>query len=97
VAPTPVGLPRAENRVVLRQVKERQGQVLLNRVMRVGDTWTVPKGTQLVLSTGNAGGTELLLDGQAMPALGAFGSVRRDVMLDPDALNAASTARPPPQ
>jgi cytoskeleton protein RodZ len=99
VSPAP-----AENRVVLRlksdawiQVKERQGQVLLNRVMRAGDTWTVPKGTQLVLSTGNAGGTELLLDGQAMPALGAPGSVRRDVMLDPDALKAASTARPPPQ
>jgi cytoskeleton protein RodZ len=104
VAPTPVSPAPAENRVVLRlksdawiQVKERQGQVLLNRVMRAGDTWTVPKGTQLVLSTGNAGGTELLLDGQAMPALGAFGSVRRDVMLDPDALKAASTARPPPQ
>lgn len=71
VAPTPVSRPPAENRVVLRQVKERQGQVLLNRVMRAGDAWTVPKGTQLVLSTGNAGGTELLLDGQAIPAFGA--------------------------
>ncbi len=93
-----------EGRVVLRvkadawiQVKERQGPVLLNRVMRAGDSWPVPNGTQLMLSTGNAGGTELLVDGEAIPALGPAGAVRRDVALDPDALKGGSTARPAAQ
>ena len=94
----------ADDRIVLRftadawvQVKERRGPVLLNRVMRTGDTWPVPKGTQLLLSTGNAGGTELLVDGEPTPALGGAGAVRRDVALDPDALKAVSTGRPPAQ
>ena len=90
-----------ESRIMLRvkaeswiQVRERQGQVLLSRIMRAGDTWPVPVGTQLLLSTGNAGGTELLVDGEAIPALGGSGAIRRDVPLDPDALKGVSTARP---
>ncbi len=67
------------------------------RVMRAGDSWPVPNGTQLLLSAGNAGGTELLVDGQATPALGSAGAVRRDVPLDPDALKAISTGQPPAQ
>jgi cytoskeleton protein RodZ len=38
----------------------------------------------LLLTTGNAGGTDLLLDGLATPSLGASGTVRRDMPLDPD-------------
>ena len=93
-----------DGRVMLRvkadawiQVKERQGPVLLNRIMRAGDNWPVPKGTQLLLSTGNAGGTELLVDGEPIPALGPAGAIRRDVALDPDALKAVSTGRPQAQ
>lgn len=111
-APVPVAPPPGiaaaptvgESRVVLRlksdawiQVRERQGQVLLNRVMRGGETWPVPKGAQLLLTTGNAGGTELLVDGQSVPSLGAAGAVRRDVALEPDALKAGSTSRAQPQ
>ena len=94
----------SESRIMLRvkaeawiQVRERQGQVLLSRIMRAGDTWPVPSGTQLLLSTGNAGGTELLVDGEAIPALGGSGAIRRDVPLDPDALKGVSTARPAAQ
>ena len=93
-----------DSRVVLRlksdawiQVRERQGQVLLNRVMRSGETWPVPKGAQLLLTTGNAGGTELLVDGATVPSLGPAGVVRRDVVLDPDVLKAGSTQRPASQ
>jgi cytoskeleton protein RodZ len=67
------------------QVRERQGQVLLNRVLRSGETWPVPPqspGQQLLLTTGNAGGTELLVDGVVAPAIGPTGMVKRDVPLD---------------
>ncbi len=80
-------------RIVLRakadawiQVRDKAGQVLLNRVLRAGETWQVPAKPSLLLTTGNAGGTELLVDGSATPALGADGAVRRDLPLDPDAI-----------
>jgi len=79
------------------QVRERQGPVLLSRIMRAGDSWPVPNGTQLLLSTGNAGGTELVVDGQPTPARGSAGAVRRDVLLDADVLKAISTGQPPAQ
>lgn len=80
-----------ENRILLRanaeawmQVKDRGGSILLNRTMKPGDTWPVPRQDNLVLTTGNAGGTEILLDGASTPSLGSSGTVRRDMPLDPD-------------
>ena len=110
VAPPPPAAPLGdESRILLRanadawvQVRERGGHVLLNRVLRGGESWAVPKGPALLLTTGNAGGTELLVDGEAAPSLGPPGAVRRDIALEPDGLRAeiakaASTARPPSQ
>ena len=91
-------------RIVLRakadswlQVRDRQGPVLLNRVLRAGETWPVPPGKQpgqLLLTTGNAGGTEVLVDGQLTAALGNDGAVRRDLPLDPDAVRDGRLAPP---
>lgn len=105
VSAAPPSTPPADaSRVVLRvksdtwiQVREKQGQVLLNRVMRGGETWPVPKGQQVLLTTGNAGGTELLLDGAPMPSLGVVGAVRRDIPLDPDPAKGAAAPKPAPQ
>ncbi len=66
------------------QVRERQGPILLSRLMRGGESWPVPRGAKLVMTTGNAGGTELVVDGVAAPALGPPGALRRDVPLDAD-------------
>ena len=54
------------------------GQVLLNRVLRTGETWPVPAKPSLLLSTGNAGGTELVVDGVVAPSHRQFrrGSAR---------------------
>jgi len=70
------------------QVRQRGGKVLLNRVLRQGEIWPVPDEPNLILTTGNAGGTELIVDGQPAPSLGKPGAVRRDVALDPAALTA---------
>ena len=77
------------------QVRERQGQVLLSRLMRGGETWPVPRGAKLLMTTGNAGGTELVVDGVAAPSLGASGALRRDVPVDGDAAKPAPTAARP--
>lgn len=81
------------------QVRDGQGHILLSRVLRAGETWPVPDQPNLTLTTGNAGGTVLLVDGQAGPSLGKPGAVRRDVPLEPVAPAAApgSTAHPPAQ
>jgi cytoskeleton protein RodZ len=78
-------------RIVLRanaeswvMVKDRAGAILLNRTMKPGETWPVPPRPDLLLTTGNAGGTDILLDGTAMPGLGGSGIVRRDLLLDAD-------------
>src|SRR5262249_24213262 len=86
----------AENsRILLRftgdtwvQVRERGGQALIAKVMRAGDTFPVPARANLLLSTGNAGRVDILVDGVAVPSIGGAGSVRRDVPMDADQLKA---------
>ncbi len=109
--PTAAGTPAAPplppaadgGRIVLRAkadawvpVRDLQGNVLLNRTFRAGETWPVPGRQQLLITMGNAGGTELLVDGQVTPSLGADGAVRRDVPLDADLLRDGKLAPPPP-
>ena len=83
----------ADSRIVLRAsadawilLKDRSGAVLLNRVLKTGETWPVPPRPDLLLTTGNAGGTEILVDGVPAPAIGGSGGVRRDLPLDPQVI-----------
>lgn len=94
------GLPEG-TRVVLRarseswvQVRDPKGPVILNRVLRAGETWPVPPKGQFLLTTGNAGGTEILVDGIVAPALGADGVVRRDLPLDPEPIRDGKLVAP---
>jgi len=100
--------PPDQPRIVLRvnadawlQVRDRAGQVLLSRTLHAGDTWDVPARSDLLLTTGNAGGTDLLVDGVATGPLGGSGAVRRDLSLDPDQIKdgklLATSQRPGPQ
>jgi cytoskeleton protein RodZ len=69
-------------------IRDRAGQVLLNRILKAGESWTAPVAdlASLTMTTGNAGGTEIVLDGTPIAALGGNGAVRRDIPLDPDRL-----------
>ena len=79
------------------QVREKQGPVLLNRVMKAGDTWPVPKEPNLVMTTGNAGGTDIVVDGITAASLGTSGAVKRDVPLDPAAIKLPPGVKLPAQ
>lgn len=82
------------------QVRDKQGQVLLNRVLRNGETWAVPGKGPLLLTTGNAPGTELLVDGVVAPAFVGERSVLRDLPLDPELIREGKLpgqAQPPAQ
>ncbi len=75
------------------QVRERgSGSVLFNRVLRPGETYRVPDRPGLLMTTGNAGGLEVMVEGDALPSLGAQGVVRRDLPLEPAALRQAVAA-----
>ncbi|WP_337876656.1 helix-turn-helix domain-containing protein [Elioraea sp.] len=77
------------------QVRERNGgSVLFNRVLRPGETYRVPDRAGLVMTTGNAGGLEVLVEGETLPSLGGQGVVRRDLPLEPAALRQAVAALP---
>ncbi len=91
--PVPSTAPSAADtgRIVVRAsadawvlVKDRAGVVLLSRTMKAGETWPVPPRPDLLLTTGNAAATELLVDGAPTVSLGGSGIVRRDMPLDPD-------------
>ncbi len=101
--PATYGATGAEaGRVLLRaradtwvQVRDRaSGAVLFNRVLRPGETYRAPDRPGLLLTTGNAGGLEILVGGDALPALGGNGMVRRDLPLEPEALRQAVAALP---
>jgi cytoskeleton protein RodZ len=87
----PGSSPADAGRMILRAsadawvlVKDRTGAVLLNRTLKAGETWPVPPRSDLLLTAGNAGGTDILVDGVPTASLGPPGSVRRDLPLDPD-------------
>jgi cytoskeleton protein RodZ len=69
---------------------ERNGAVVFTKLLREGEYWQVPEEDGLKLTTGNAGGLDILIDGAAAPALGPLGAVRRDIPLDRAQLLAGS-------
>lgn len=64
------------------QVTNAKKEVLFSRVLRAGETYTVPEEEGLIFTTGNAGGVEILVDGTKLKSLGAVGLVKRDIPLD---------------
>jgi len=78
---------REENWV---QVRDGTNAPVMTRVLKPGDVLKVPDRNGLTLMTGNAGGLDILVDGEAVPSLGAPGQVRRNVALDADKLKAGT-------
>ncbi len=72
------------------QVMSADGELLLTRVLQPGDRYFVPDREGLFLTTGNAGGLEIVVDGKVAPSIGEAGTVRRDVALAPERLLAGA-------
>jgi len=91
--PAAFGTEAGASRIVIRatspswvEITAADGTVLLNRLLRTGDTFRVPDQPGIKLVTGSAGGLEFTVDGKLAPRIGEVGDVRRDVLLEPDAL-----------
>lgn len=77
------------------EVRDAQGNILFSQVMKPQQTWPVPELPGLTLSTGNAGGTEIVNNGATGAPLGAEGAVIRGYSLTPAAKspNTSATAQ----
>ena len=92
-APTqPAPVPPAA-KVVIRanrdswiEIRDKNDAVVLQRVLRQGETFNVPDESGLVMTTGNAGGIVIELEGKPLQSLGSLGVVKRGIKLDPAAL-----------
>ena len=63
------------------------GEIFLSRLLRAGEIYKIPpENPTLTLDTGNAGALQIVVDGRALPPLGAVGAVVRDIPLDPRGL-----------
>jgi cytoskeleton protein RodZ len=83
----------ADSWIQIRDGDQDAGQgIVFARVLKAGETYRVPR-SGLILRTGNAGALEVLVDGKPAPALGALGTLRRNVTLEPDALRAGTAVR----
>jgi cytoskeletal protein RodZ len=66
------------------EIKNTEGKVLVEQVLKPGDKYIVPEDQDLVLSTGNAGGITVFIDGKKVDKLGETSQVKRDVLLKPE-------------
>ncbi len=65
-------------------IQLREGNnLVLTRLLREGETFRVPEQAGLTLMSGNAGGLEVLVDGEVMAPLGEEGAIVRGLPIDP--------------
>jgi len=67
-------------------VKNAEGQMILNRELKSGDSYQVPNTPGVTLATNNAGAIEMDLDGIAMGRAGTPQQILGRVSLDPQSL-----------
>jgi len=72
------------------EIRDKDDAVVLQRVLRQGETFNVPDQKGLVMTTGNAGGIVIELEGRPLQSLGSLGVVKRGIKLDPTALSDGS-------
>ena len=58
----------------------------LKKLMKTGETYVVDDGSTLYLSTGNAGGIELVTVGNEIITIGKIGEIVRDLPLEKNRL-----------
>ena len=68
------------------EIIRNDGEEVMTKLMRQGETYIVDSRDKLYLSTGNAGGLELLFHDGSIQRVGESGEILRDLPLDADRL-----------
>jgi len=64
------------------EIIRNDGEEVMTKLMRTGETYLVDSRDRLYLSTGNAGGLELVFDDGTVRPIGESGEILRDLPLD---------------
>jgi len=64
------------------EIIRNDGEEVMTKLMRAGETYLVDSRDRLYLSTGNAGGLELVFDDGSVRSIGESGEILRDLLLD---------------
>jgi cytoskeleton protein RodZ len=84
--PPPAKVVIRANRDAWIEIRNKDDSVLLQKVLRQGESYNVPDQKGLIMTTGNAGGIVIELEGKPLQSLGSLGVVKRGIKLDPPAL-----------
>lgn len=83
------GVAGAATRIAIRavqeswlQIKDASGTVVATKTLQPGDVMNVPDLPGMRMTTGNAGGLQIMVDGAQSPWMGRSGEVVRNVSLD---------------
>lgn len=66
------------------EIKNAKSAVIVRQILKKGDVFLVPESEVLSLSTGNAGGLMVYIDGKEISPLGNPSQVKRDIALKPE-------------
>jgi len=93
LVPAALGVENKDARLVLvaRQeswvhIKVADKETVLDRILAAGDTFMLPSKPNMILSTANAAGLEIRLDGSSLGMLGGYGEIIQALSLDPEQL-----------
>ena len=64
------------------EIIRNDGEEVMTKLMRAGETYMVDSRDRLYLSTGNAGGLELVFNDGTVRSVGDSGEILRDLLLD---------------
>ncbi len=76
-------------------VTDKKGITVFDKNLAAGESYGVPEQEGLRLTTGNAGGLSLTLDGALLPKIGGAGQIARNIVLDPEKLKAGFSEETP--
>ena len=68
------------------ELRDSAGTRLISKILKKGDEYIIPNEAGVTLTTGNAGGIDILVDGIKIEPLGGIGVVLRDIRMDPEIL-----------
>jgi cytoskeleton protein RodZ len=68
------------------EIRDQNRRKLISRVLKAGDQYFVPDREGLSISIGNAGGVEILVNGEALQNIGVSGQVIRNIPLNANTL-----------
>lgn len=63
------------------EIKDENGKLIVRKVMKPGQKYALPKGAVHTVSTGNAGGLAIYIDGEKTRVLGKKAEVKRNIIL----------------